>query len=102
MLNFKKNPQFLNGLSCKVAKSGKKEGEPAAAAAAAADSTPTDGPPPPLAENASKKPENELVAPDAKPFQDTVPPESGGSSWNFLELLPGWTNIWPDSKRFPI
>lgn len=96
MLN--SNQQFLNGLNCEAAKPGKKDREPAAAAV---DSTPADGPhpPPPLAENPIEKTENELVAPDPKPFQDSVPPASGG---NLLEILPVLTNFWPDWERFPL
>lgn len=99
MLN--SNQQFLNGLNCEAAKPGKKDQEPAAAAA---DSTPANGPPPPppLAENPIEKTENELLAPDAKPFQDSVPPASGDNLWDLLKILPVLTNFWPDWERFPL
>lgn len=93
------NQQFLNRLNCQATKPGKKDQEPAAAAAA--DSTSAD-PPPPLAGNASENTENELVAPDPKLFQDSVPPASRGNSWNLLEILQVLTNFWPDWERFPL
>lgn len=98
----KSSQQFLNGINCQAAKPGKKVQEPAAAAAA--DSTPADGPPPPppLAGNPRENTENQLVAPDPDPFQDSVPPESGGNSWNLLEILPALADFWPDWERFPL